>query len=424
MTWALVVALALFAPGADTNEELTAKVTKLVKQLDDEELARREVAEKELVALGPAAIDLLPLNSPRTSAETKERLGRVRRQLEVAVAESTAKSTLVTLSGEHKLSDVIAAINKQTSNNVFDYRGDFNQEQTDPVIKIDFKETPFWEAVDKTFDEAGMTVYPYSGKAKSLAMVARAAEKELPRFGRAAYAGRFRIEPTNITASRDLRNPANHRLRLTLEATWEPTLQPIVLIQPLDQLVATSEKGEPLVIDGSEGALEIAGEGTNAVAEFDVNLQLPSRDVKKIASLKGKMTAIIPGKVETFEFTDISKAKNVVQRRAGVAVVLEEVRKNEEVYDVRMRVEFDKAANALESHRPWVFDNSAVLLNAAGEEMSFDGLEETRRESNVAGIAYKFVLEEEPVGYKFIYKTPAAIMKVPVEYELKDIDLP
>ena len=136
------------------------------------------------------------------------------------------------------------------------------------------------------------------------------------------------------------------------------------------------------------------------------------------------MTAIIPGKVETFEFTDISKAKNVVQRRAGVAVVLEEVRKNDEVYDVRMRVEFDKAANALESHRPWVFDNEAILLNAAGEEMSYDGLEETRRESNVAGIAYKFVLEEEPVGYKFIYKTPAAIMKVPVEYELKAIDLP
>lgn len=424
MTWALIVALALVAPGADANEELTAKVTKLVKQLDDEELSKREAAEKELVALGPAALDLLPANSPRTAAETKERLGRVRRQLETAVAESTAKPTRVTLSGEHKLSEVIAAINKQTNNNVFDYRGEFNQEQTDPLIKIDFKDTPFWEAIDKTFDEAGMTVYPYSGREKSLAMVSRAAESELPRFGRAAYAGRFRLEPTNINASRDLRNPANHSLRLTLQATWEPTLKPIVLIQPLDQLVATSDTGNPLVIDGTEGAIEIAAEGTNTAAEFDVNLQLPPRDVKQIASLKGKMTAIIPGKVETFEFTNISKAKNVVQRRAGVAVVLEEVRKNDEVYEVRMRVEFDKAANALESHRPWVFDNSAVLLNPAGEEMSFDGLEETRRESNVAGIAYKFVIEEEPVGYKFVYKTPAAIMKVPIEYELKGIDLP
>ncbi|HTN77558.1 MAG TPA: hypothetical protein VL096_20005, partial [Pirellulaceae bacterium] len=282
----------------------------------------------------------------------------------------------------------------------------------------------FWEALDKVFDEAHLTLYHYSGREKELAMVNRPAESELPRFGRAAYAGRFRFEGKAINASRDLRNPANHSLRLTLEANWEPTLKPIVLIQPLDQLVATSDTGKPLVIDGSEGALEIAVEGTSTAAEFDVNLQLPPRDVKQIASLQGKLTAIVPGKVETFEFTDITAAKNVVQRRAGVAVVLEEVRKNEDVYEVRMRVEFDKAANALESHRPWVFDNPAMLFNTAGEEISFDGLEETRRESNVAGIAYKFVLDEAPKGYKFVYKTPAAIMKLPVEYEIKGIELP
>ncbi len=136
------------------------------------------------------------------------------------------------------------------------------------------------------------------------------------------------------------------------------------------------------------------------------------------------MTAIVPGRVETFDFTDVTKAKNVVQRRAGVAVVLEEVRKNEDVYEVRMRVEFDKAANALESHRSWVFENSASLFTPDGTEISSEGLEETRRETNVAGTSFKFVLEEEPVGYKFVYKTPAAIMKLPVEFELKDIELP
>ena len=179
-----------------------------------------------------------------------------------------------------------------------------------------------------------------------------------------------------------------------------------------------------MVIDGTDGAIEIGVEATSTATEFDINLQLPPRGVQKIASLQGKMTAIVPGKVETFEFTDITKAKNVVQRRAGVAVVLEEVRKNADVYEVRMRVEFDKAANALESHRPWVFDNPAMLFTPDGDEIGAEGIEETRRESNVAGVSYKFVLEEEPVGYKFVYKTPAAIMKLPVEYELKNIELP
>lgn len=409
---------------AAEDDELATKVQRLVKQLDEEELARREAAEQALVELGVPALELLPANSPRTSAETRERLGRVRRQLEIALAESAAKATRVTLSGEMKLSAALAAIVKQTGNQVFDYRDEFNQQKTDPTIKVELKDAPFWEALDTVFDEAGMTLYNYSGRANALAMVARATDSELPRAGRAAYAGRFRFDGLSIIASRDLRNPANHSLRLTLEAAWEPTLRPIVLVQPLDQLVALGEDGKPLVIDGTDGAIEIGVEGTATAVEFDVNLQLPPRDVQKIGSLQGKLTAIVPGRVETFEFTDITKAKNAVQRRAGVAVILEEVRKNEDVYEVRMRVEFDKAANALESHRSWVFENEAALFTPEGTELSPDGLEETRREPNAAGASYKFVLEEEPVGYKFVYKTPAAIMKLPVEFELKNIELP
>jgi hypothetical protein len=430
MTWSLILSLALLgqsAPAAEKDpalEELAAKVTKLVKQLDDEELARREAAEKGLVELGYKALDLLPATTIRTSAETKERLGRVRRQLELALAESAAKPTLVTLKGDMRLSEAIAAITKQTKNNIVDYRSEQNQQETDPIVKVDFKDTPFWEALDKVFDEAGMTLYAYSGKESSLAMVARAVDTELPRSGRAAYAGRFRFEGLNVVAARDLRNPANHGLRLTYEASWEPQLKPIVLIQPLDQIVALSEDGKPLVVAGTEGSEEVAIRGTETVAEFEVNLQLPPRDVQKIASLQGKMTAIVPGKVETFEFADVMKAKNQVQRRAGVAVVLEEVRKNNDIYELRMRVEFDKAANALESHRGWIFDNPAALFAPDGTEISPDSYEETRRESNIVGIAYLFALEDEPKGYKFVYKTPAAIMKLPVEFELKNIELP
>jgi hypothetical protein len=376
------------------------------------------------VQLGPAALDLIPANTPRTTAETKERLGRVRRQLENLVAEANAQPSLVTLEGEMKLSEAIAAITKQTGNKIFDYRSEFGQQETDPTVKVSFKETPFWEALDKLFDEARMTIYDYSGRERSLARVARAVDSELPRFGRAGYAGRFRIEGQSITAQRDLKNPANQSLELMLELSWEPSIQPIVVIQPLDQIVAISDTGKPLEIAGTDGTREITSPGEISAAEFEIDLHLPARDVQKIASLKGRMTAIIPGKVETFEFPNITEAKNVVQRRAGVAVVLEEVRKNNDVYDVRMRVEYDKAANALESHRLWVYDNPAMLLSPDGDEVSHDGFEDTRRDSNVMGIAYHFVLEEEPKGYKFVYKTPASIMKVPLEYELKNIDLP
>jgi hypothetical protein len=426
MTWSLILSLALWgqAAAAQPPSELESQVQRLVRQLDDDELARREAAEKKLVELGPQALDLIPPDTPRTSAEAKERLARVRRQLENVLAQSIALPTRVTLTGEMPLSAALAAISKQTGNTIVDYRLEFNQQATDPQLQLNLKEMPFWEALDHVLDEAGMTLYPYSGKEHALAMVSRAAESELPRYGRAAYAGRFRLEGTSIVASRDLRNPANHNLRLSLELTWEPSLKPIVLLQPLAQLVALDENGHSLMVEGSDGTLEIGIEGAAAAADFDINLQLPKRDVQKIASLQGKMTAIVPGKVETFEFKDITTLKDSVQRRGGVAVVFEGIRKNGDVYDLRMRVEFDKAANALESHRPWILDNVAYLVTPDGQQLSYDGLEETRRESNVAGTGYKFVLDKEPQGYSFVYKTPAAIMKVPVEYELKNIELP
>src|SRR5690606_8466669 len=108
MIGSLIVSLALLmqageaAPAAD---ELATQVQRLVRQLDDEQLARREAAEKGLVELGPKALSLLPPNSPRLTAETRERLGRARRQLEIALAESAAEPTRVTLSGSMKLSE-------------------------------------------------------------------------------------------------------------------------------------------------------------------------------------------------------------------------------------------------------------------------------------------------------------------------------
>ena len=61
--------------------------------------------------------------------------------------------------------------------------------------------------------------------------------------------------------------------------------------------------------------------------KLDLPLQLPPREVRQIASLKGKLLATIPGRIETFRFGKLADAKNVQQRIAGVTVTLEQVRK-------------------------------------------------------------------------------------------------
>lgn len=151
---------------------------------------------------------------------------------------------------------------------------------------------------------------------------------------------------------------------------------------------------------------------------------LPDRSVKEIKTLSGTLMALVPGRVETFEFTDLATARNVQQRRGGVTLLLEQTFKNVGLYDVRIRVQFDKAANALESHRGWIYNNDAYMLDPSGQRVENAGIEATRQAINEIGLSYKFVLDDGLAGHTFVYKTPAAIVRMPVNYELRDIKLP
>ena len=135
--------------------------------------------------------------------------------------------------------------------------------------------------------------------------------------------------------------------------------------------------------------------------------------------------ALIPGRVETFQFDRrLDQARGMELRKAGATVVLDRVRKNGGLYQVLIRVRFDEARNALESHRGWVFQNEAFMIDAKGQRIANAGLEATRQSSEEVGVAYLFPLADGLDGCKFVYRTPAMILEMPVDYELKDIPLP
>jgi hypothetical protein len=429
-TMVLVCALAVGQAGEGsapvTKDELATKVRALVgKQgLGHEEMAKRDAAEKALVALGPEVLEHLPTVTPRMPAEDQVRLKRVRKVLEDAVVATATQPSVVTLAGEMPLSEAIGQISKQTGNKLVDYRERFNQEGADPKIKVDLKGVSFWQALDTVLDAAGLTLYNYDEDRNALAFTSRG-DTARPRLGSGSYSGLFRLEPARIEATRDLKASSMHALRLTVDAVWEPRVTPIVLEVPLADISAKDEQGKAIDIDRSEGTLEVPVEGSGAGVEIDFPLSAPPRSVKTIASLKGKLTAVSLGKVETFEFADIDKARDVRLERGGVIVIVESCRKNGDVYDINLRVRFDQAANALESHRAWIYDNECYLLD--GKERRFEnaGLEATLLGVNEVGVSYKFNLEGgTPAKAKLVYKTPAAIIRIPVEFEIKGVDLP
>jgi hypothetical protein len=404
-------------------DELKAEVRGLVRQLDSDELRRRDAAEQALIEKGPAVVDLLPSPAERVSAEVRQRLDRIRQKLQQAAVEAAVKPSLITLRADRMpVSKILAAIAGQSGNAITDYRRQFGQPEDDAAAKITFDKTPFWQALDQLLDQAGLTVYPYADE-PGLSIVARPPGVP-PRAAAAVYSGPLRFEPVRLDAQRDLREPKSSVLRLTIEAAWEPRLKPIAFAQRLADIDATDDRAQPLQVQSEEAALEVPVEGQKSAVELVLPFALPPREAKQIARVKGKLTAMIPGRIEEFSFGDLLKAKNVEKRQAAATVTLEQVRQNNEAWEIFVRVRFDRPGDALASHRGWIFRNEAYLESPDGKHIAYDTLETTLQTQNEVGVSYIFVLEKPPADLKFIYKTPGAILTSSFDYELTNLKLP
>ena len=403
-------------------DDLNIEVRQLVRQLDADSLDRRDAAEAELLRRGTPVLDLLPTPNDRMSAEVKQRLGRVRQKLQQQAADAAAQSTTITLhAGAMPLQKALAEFQKQSGNKLVDHRKAFGQPATDVIINAQFDKTPFWQALDDMLDHAMLTVYPFA-EGTAIHVVA-SPERYSTRRAHAGYSGLFRFEPVGVVARREVRGGTGS-LRVQIEAAWEPRLHIIAMSQRMADVKAIDERGRPVPVANRNAQPEISTSGTAAALRFDIPFELPRRDVLRIASLKSKLTAMIPGRMETFRFDKLTEAKDVGKRIAGVTVTLEQVRKNNDAWEVRMLVKFDDAGDALASHRTWIFNNPAYLEGADGKPIAYESYETTRQTKNEVGIAYVFAPDMPFDKLTFVYKTPGTIVSRSFEYEVKDIELP
>ena len=114
--------------------------------------------------------------------------------------------------------------------------------------KLNIKDEPFWLAFDKFADSANITIYPYVGEPRKLAIVTRPEEAK-PRFGAADYRGLFRIEVTSVQCQASLRDPRGDRMQLGLEVLWEPKVIPILFRQNLEDVVITTRQRRGLELE-------------------------------------------------------------------------------------------------------------------------------------------------------------------------------
>jgi len=414
------------------DEELTRDIGRLVQQLNDDRAAERDAAETKLLELAGATtaatdkfLELLPEDNDQMPLAVRERLSRIRQQVENRVAKVAVEETTITLSAkEMPLAEVFAAIEKQTGNRLIDNRqpdGDAPDAAANGIT-IELKEEPFWPALDQILDKANLGIYSYGGE-DALSIVSRASD-ERPRHGAANYAGPFRIEVMEVQAQRNLRQPQRQTLKLQLEVAWEPRLRPIALSQPVADISATTDAGQELTVSQPDAVLDVEVPGGTQAAEIVLPFVLPPREAKRITTLRGKLRALVPGRQVKFQFDDLANAAGKSERRGGVQVTLDNVRKNNAIWEVHMRLALDEDNEALQSHRGWAFQNLSYLVDKNGEQVDNAGFETTRQTANEVGVAYLFDLPEGIEGLSWVYETPAAIVELPVEYEIKDIELP
>lgn len=420
--WLIMGGLLLAPLESVETGQLRAQVQTLIDALESSQKAKRDAAEAQLVGLGHDALPLLPKLDADAPAEVRLRLNRVRNLLERAAADASVQASRLSLQVDAlPLAEVLALIQQQTGNALVDQRAEFGQVPRGERVTLSLDKIPFWQGVDRLLDQLKLTTYPHTGE-PALALVSRSEQWGSRQQG-TAYSGAFRIEPVNVVSRRELREPDARQLQVELDLSWEPRLHPIMILELNNTLRATLDTGQTLQ-PSDQHAIEFNVTPQAKALEVPLTFPLPPRAATKIVRLSGEFGVLLPGQVEAFEFRDLLAKKRVEQRHAGTTVVLENVGKNDGLWEVAIKVVFENAGGALESHRTWIFNNEVWLENAKGEKFPYGSLETTRQAANEVGVAYLFSVQDDLKAYKLVYRTPTSIFRVAVPFDLKDIPLP
>jgi len=398
------------------DQVLVTQVRQWVRQLDSNQLAQRQAAENALITLGPSILKHLPAADRVTSPEVRQRLERVTKTLQLQGSRQATAASTVDLKGMMDFPAALKAIEEQTGN-----RFKVQQPPRKEVL-LDYQQVSFWEALDDILDQVKWNVDPYLGGRTLLGLRSRP-EEERSRSSAASYAGVFRFEPLRVEASRHLRNPRIRGLKVAMQVAWEPRVTPVFLSVPAAHLSAEDERGKPLAIDDLGGVIAAAIEGETTAVELVLPLQLPGRGVQKIASLKGRLVTLMPGRAERFEFAQFQE-KNQVQKKAGVTVVLQQVTQDSGELTVQVKVAYERADQAFESHRGWGFANPAFLQSTNGKIVRFRSYETLDQGARSVTLAYHFKDHEGLQNPRFVYETPAVMVRKLENFQLRDIPLP
>lgn len=411
---------------ADEKADLKEKVNQLVTQLGDADSEKQAAAAAALLKLGPAVLAALPGPDVKLTEAQKKHLASIRGALREAQDLKGMVPRIITLKNDDiSLGDALKELARQTGIEVMDGR---RNPEGDPKLKLDFDKATFWEAVDDIAKKADLRVYLY-GKDGKVALM-DGPHLDMP----VSYNGVFRIAVKRLMAVRDL-EAESHVWILHLEIAWEPRFQPLFLEMQPDSVVVQDAKGTTLKnIPAGSGRVPVA---RPVAVETQLRVEGPAKPTDKIGLLKGGFNVVGPSKMLTFTFDkltaiDRSKpAQALKETKEGVTVNLRELKTDAEIWSFGFLLEYPADGPEFESFESWLVNNEIMLekKDGKGRFPANGGYDIDEQGGHRAILSYRFIEDNKltlgkPEDWKLIYRTPGMILKVPVQFEFKDLPVP
>ncbi len=328
------------------------------------------------------------------------------------------------------VSKALAELTKQTGIHVEGARG-----VPDQTVHLDWKQTPFWQALDALAADAKarVNIYPTSGR---IVLDKRGADYQLPPI---CYDGRFRLCVKKVTTSRDLeisdKNGHGGATNLVVEVAWDPELLPLYLETRPHRLRLTDDRNNVLTVP-DEGSSPAPVDGRIALA-IDLHLPALPRRAMAIRSLEGELSMIGPSKMLTFTFDTLDRLakskENDPERQLmqeGVTCRILEVKLLANRWTVRVALDYPRGMKQLDTNQSWVVNNEMTLESLDGKKQlpSTNYVLESATEHG-AILSYHFRERDgQPLGkagsWRVRYRTPANLIETPIKFVFKNIPLP
>lgn len=393
------------------------QILKWLSELDADSLAVRRQASQRLIDLGPGVLRDLPPNRSTDSPERSEALIRIRRDLEVQLAEQMKRPSRVSLNGEMTLWEALQSIEEQTQNGF-----DKLNTETEPQV-LDLEDVTYWDAISELLRKfPQFRLHPFRSLPGKLQLML--VPPDFSTTPPLHAGGVFLFEPMRVESTSDLTNPMLDTTAVMIRMRWEPRLRPLSIVHDLTRLQGTTDLEHVLKSDRGQERLETPVQSGMGWVDFRATLQKADRSDQWVEELQGSLRVTLPAVETSFQFKDLKLEQPIEQRTGKTVVTLMGTRKVNQLQSIQLRIRFDESTGSLESHRQWLFESPAILIDSDGNAVEYFTFETTLQKSDEVGISYLFGIDGDLADHVFEYRAPSAILTIEQDWAIQKLELP